>query len=429
MKNLHRPLFIGLFTFALTTLHGAVIGTNIPATPLTAARVAALPAWKTYFENSACQRQADQDFLRAEMSAHGLKQNTEPKEVRNAGGIDLNNPAAWYAGAAARQIADNLVSFQTPAGGWCKNMEYTRGRRAPGELFGAQTGSLFLGTNDFDQSREAQWNYVGTFDNDATTTELRFLALVISATKTNCDDLKKSFSRGLDYIFAAQFPNGGWPQVWPLQGGYHDAITFNDDAMLHVIEFLRDAAGGQDEFSFVPAELRARADAGWKRGLDCILAAQIVVNGQRTIWCQQHDAITLQPTSARNYEMPSATSAESATIILFLMQLPSPDAKMVAAVHAAAAWFEKTKIMGKAFRVVGTESRKLVDAPGSGPIWARYYEIGTDRPIFGDRDKSIHDDVNEISRERRKGYAWFKDSGKRVLEHYPKWAQAHPPSP
>ncbi len=60
------------------------------------------------------------------------------------------------------------------------------------------------------------------------------------------------------------------------------------------------------------------------------------------------------------------------------------------------------------------------------PGWSRYYEIGTDRLIFGDRDKSIHDDVNEISRERRKGYGWFKDSAKRVEQHYTKWARAHP---
>jgi PelA/Pel-15E family pectate lyase len=125
--------------------------------------------------------------------------------------------------------------------------------------------------------------------------------------------------------------------------------------------------------------------------------------------------------------MPSQSSGESGTIVLFLMQLPEPNSKEVAAVHAAAAWFEKTKIEGKAFRVVGSESRKLVDAPGSGPIWARYYEVGTDRPIFGDRDLTIHDDVNEISRERRQGYGWYRDTPKRVLEHYAKWAKAHPP--
>ena len=65
-------------------------------------------------------------------------------------------------------------------------------------------------------------------------------------------------------------------------------------------------------------------------------------------------------------------------------------------------------------------------ASGSPLLWARFYQLGSDRPIFGDRDKSIHDDVNEISKERRKGYGWFKDTGKRVLEHYAKWAKAHP---
>ncbi len=428
---MNRKVILGLFLASATILPAGahIIGTNVPATPLTAERVATLPAWKTYFENSARQRQADQGFLRAEMRAHDLTTNTEPKEVHNAKGLDLKSSSAWYAGPVARKIAENLVSFQTPAGGWCKNTDYTRGRRAPGEMFGAQTGSMFLGTNDFDPAGAGHWSYVGTFDNDATITELRFLAKVISATRTDSEPLKKSFLHGLDYIFAAQFPNGGWPQVWPLQGGYHDAITFNDDAMLNVLQLVRDVSLGGKDFSFVPAEARAQADASWKRGLDCVLAAQVVANGRRTVWGQQHDALTLEPASARNYEMPSLASSESGTITLFLMELPNPDSNVVAAVHAAVAWFKKTEIKDKAFRVVGSESRKLVDAPGSGPIWARYYQIGTDEPIYGDRDKSIHDDVNEISRERRKGYGWFKDTGKRVIEHYAKWAKAHPAQP
>ncbi len=151
-----------------------------------------------------------------------------------------------------------------------------------------------------------------------------------------------------------------------------------------------------------------------------------MAGGRRTVWCQQHDAITLQPASARNYEMPAASSSESATLVLFLMQLPDPDSKVVAAVHAACAWFEKTRIEGKAFKDTGGDGRKLVDAPGAGPIWSRYYDIGTDRPVFGDRDKTIHDDVNEISRERRDGYGWYRDAPKRVLEHYANWAKLHP---
>jgi PelA/Pel-15E family pectate lyase len=50
---------------------------------------------------------------------------------------------------------------------------------------------------------------------------------------------------------------------------------------------------------------------------------------------------------------------------------------------------------------------QLVSRPGAGPIWARYYDIATGKPIFGDRDRSIHDDPNEISLERRAGYSWF----------------------
>ena len=406
---------------------GAVIGTNGPATPLTAPRVAARPAWKIYWENSARQRQADQDFLRAEMKAHQRQETIEPKAVTNVRGLSLTEPAHWYGTAAAQRIADIVVSFQTPAGGWSKNLDLTDHLRAPGEGFAADNSSRFVIANDFDRPAEMNWNYVGTFDNDATTTELRFLAKAIAVAGSDHAAWQTAFARGLNYIFAAQYPNGGWPQVWPLQGGYHDAVTLNDNAMLHLIEFLRDVAGGQDEFSFVPTALRARAAAGWQRGVECLLAAQIVANGRRTVWCQQHDAITLQPCSARNFEMPAATSSESGNLVLFLMQLPNPDSNVVAAVHAAAAWFEKTKIEGQAFRSTGPEGRKLVAAPGSGPIWARYYEIGTDRPIFGDRDKSIHDEVNEISRERRQGYGWFSDTPKRVLEHYAKWADTHPP--
>lgn len=409
-----------------TNSQAGIIGTNTPSMPLSLERVANLPAWKAYVENSARQRQADQDFLRAEMKAAGLAKSSEPKAVRNATGLSLEKPAAWYAGSEARRIANILVSFQTPAGGWCKNTDFTTHRRAPGEMFGAEAGSLFQGTNDFDRPADARWSFVGTFDNDATITELRFLAKVISAQKTDGEELKKSFRRGLDYIFAAQFPNGGWPQVWPLQGGYHDAVTFNDGAMLHVVSFLRDVALGEKDFAFVPAELRARADASWRRGLDCLLAAQVSANGKRTVWGQQHDALTLQPVSARNYEMPSLASGESAGIVEFLMELPQPDASVVAAVHAAASWFEQTQIKDKAFKNVGSEGRKLLDAPGGGPIWARYYAIGTNEPIYGDRDKTIHDDVNEISPERRKGYGWFNSSGTGVLKAYAKWAKLHP---
>ena len=93
-----------LVLFAAVTTHAHIIGTNTPAEALTMKRVADLPTWKTYLENSQRQRLADQAFLQAELKAHQLTRTTEPKAVRNATGLSLTQPPAWYAGAEARRL-------------------------------------------------------------------------------------------------------------------------------------------------------------------------------------------------------------------------------------------------------------------------------------------------------------------------------------
>lgn len=410
----------------------AIIATNPPAQPLTAARIAALPsaqqpAWNQCLERSNRQMQADLRFLQKEMRLHGVKETIVAPSGSTTRSLPLNRSAAWYGGAEGRRIADIVISFQTPAGGWSKNLDLSRQGRAPGETFGPDNVSRRLGPADFDTPHNTNWNYVGTFDNDATITELRYLAKVVAAAGPfRSASYRAAFLRGLDYIFAAQYPNGGWPQVWPLEGGYHDAITFNDGAMINLLGFLRDVSEATNEFAFVTARTRAQATVRLKRGIECVLATQIVVDGRRTVWCQQHDPLTLQPVSGRNYEMPSQSGSESAGVMVFLMQLPKPSPRVITAVRSAAAWFEKTKISDVAYRRDGDNGRLLVPAPGAGPLWARYYEIGTDRPIFGDRDKSIHDDLNEISLERRNGYSWYATAPKQVLGQYVLWSKAHP---
>jgi PelA/Pel-15E family pectate lyase len=416
----------------------AIIGTNPPALPLTSERIANLPApqqsaWKNYLKDSEHQLRADQESFRNEMRKHKITEPTKPPDGRGVRGISLDKPTNWYAQAEALRIADIILSFQTPAGGWSKNLDMTQHRRAPGERFSTDNASRFPSSSDNDAPTDQGWNYVSTFDNDATVTQLRFLAKVIRALRLEqkdgavrtprppSDKAYRAFLRGLNYVFVAQYPNGGWPQVWPLQGGYHDAITYNDNAMIQVLEFLRDVAGGTNEFAFVAVKMRIRAAQSVKRGIQCIHDTQIMVNGHRTVWCQQHDPLTHQPCSARNYEMPCESSAESAGIMQFLMKEPNPSPEIVLAIDAAAAWFEKTKIKDVAYRLAGDSGRLLVDAPGNGPLWARYYDIVTDRPIFGDRDKTIHDNVNEISKERRNGYAWYRDTPASALNEYSEW--------
>ncbi|HLZ54451.1 MAG TPA: pectate lyase, partial [Verrucomicrobiae bacterium] len=410
-------------------LSAAIIGTNTPAPSLTRERIATLPAtqqgvWKKYLKRSERQRQADQNFLQTEMRDHVVKTPVVPHSGFSARSLPLNQPAAWYGSNEAVRIAGIVVSFQTPAGGWSKNLNLAAQPRAPGESFAPDNNSRYLSKNDFDALPADHWDYVGTFDNDATVTELRFLAKVIAAGGTGqVKSFCGSFLRGLDYIFAAQYPNGGWPQVWPLQGGYHDAITYNDDAMINILNLLREVATGTNEFAFVPGKTRRLSAASLQRGLACILASQIIEGGRRTVWCQQHDALTLQPVSARNYEMPSEVSSESTHIMMFLMAQPHPGPEIIQSVNAAAAWFERAQIRDMAFKFVPGEGRHLVSSPGHGPIWARYYQIGTDRPIFGDRDKTIHDNLTEISNERRNGYAWFNDAPQPALARYAEWKE------
>jgi len=69
----------------------------------------------------------------------------------------------------------------------------------------------------------------------------------------------------------------------------------------------------------------------------------------------------------------------------------------------------------------GTD-RVVVQDPAAAPIWARFYEIGTNRPIFVGRDSVVKYSVAEIEHERRVGYSWYVDTPAKLLQKdYPAW--------
>ena len=98
--------------------------------------------------------------------------------------------------------------------------------------------------------------------------------------------------------------------------------------------------------------MRRRLQTSFDKGIDCILASQIRVDGEPTVWCQQNDPVTLKPASARAYELPSFCSQESAALVRLLMELPNPDRRVKEAVHGAMKWFDTFKLTG--LRVVRT---------------------------------------------------------------------------
>jgi PelA/Pel-15E family pectate lyase len=406
----------------------AVVGMSVAAESITRERIARMPAseravWLAYLERSERQMGADKAALAAERTP-GLAVPPVPREGFGMRMMPLGREAAYYGSDEARQTADVIVSFQTPAGGWGKNQDYREGVRQRGQAYVANNISHYLADVDFDRPRDMEWNYVGTLDNDATSTQLKFLARVQAATPGAAGDAyRRSFEKGIEYLLAAQFPNGGWPQVWPLEGGYHDAITYNDDAVTEAAEVLSSAAKGVGDYSFCPAELRVRAGQAAERALGIILKTQIVIGGKKTIWAQQHDALTLAPAAGRNFEPAALSSGESAKLLEYLMAIEKPSAEVKASIEAGVAWLKGAAVYG--YEWSGGRNapggRVLVAKAGAGPIWARYYSLTTGKPVFGDRDRTIHDDVNELTLERRNGYAWFGTGPAEALAEYERW--------
>jgi len=318
----------------------------------------------------------------------------------------LKQPADWYAGPEARAVAASILQYQTPEGGWPKNTDMT-----------APPSAEFLAESKFDHRAP-------TIDNGATTTQLAYFAQVLTAR----DDptLRAAFDRGFAYLIAAQYPNGGWPQYYPLIKGYYTHITYNDDAMVNVLTVLRAVSRGGSPYAFTTAEQRALATAAVTQGIQCILRTQVRQAGKLTAWCAQHDETTFEPAWARNFEPPSLSGAESVGLVKFLMGVEHPSPGIIAAVEGAVAWLRAVPIHGlRVDHTPGGDGQKdcrAVADPAAPDLWARFYELGTDKPIFTGRDKVIRYNFNEIERERRTGYGYLGDWPAGLLaKAYPRW--------
>ena len=360
------------------------------------------PEWRSYIEKSNKLQKLDQAKIAAEVKALGLSKATLP-EHSNQFGFDPKQTDDWFKSEEGEHILNNILSFQTPSGGWSKRTGMAKGPRQKGQAFGVEA------------------DYIPTFDNDATTTQLQLLARAYSLTQKKI--YADAFERGVQLILDAQYPNGGWPQNYPLVSGYHDHITYNDNLMKDLMELLYDIGQGKNEYAFTSQTTRELAQQSFAKGLDCIKKTQVVTNGQLTIWGAQHDRVTLAPAKARNFEMISLSTSESASLINFLMDIKSPDTDTIKAIHAAAKWLNDSKIVGQRWAHNDVAPQADPQAP---PMWARFYEIGTNKPVFGDRDSSIHYTVSEISEERRNGYGWYNTAVNKVLLKYKKWAEKYP---
>ena len=262
-----------------------------------------------------------------------------------------------------------------------------------------------------------------TIDNKATSREI--VALVKAFKTTGNKAYLAAAEKGIDYLLKAQYANGGWPQYYPDKSSYRAQITFNDDAIINVLNIMRNIANKANDFEVVNPGYIAKAEDAVKRGVDCILKTQVVQNGKLSIWAAQYDQNTLKPAKARNFEPTSLSTSESVSIVRFLMSLKSPSPQIKIAIKSAIEWFDASKTVGFRFDKMANGDKGLVEDSAS-TIWARFYDLTTNKPIFGDRDNSVHANVSEISFERRNGYAWYGSWGFNLVnKEYPKWLKSN----
>jgi len=335
---------------------------------------------------------------------------------------ELNGYRAWLgkdadpsaALAVDTALADNIVSWQMPHGGFYKLPSKYAARwdgKAP------RSGWLGNGVE------------LGTIDNDATVNEILVLGDVYA--RTGNAAYRDSARRAMDFLLTMQYPSGGFPQVYPSRGAssYSNHVTFNDNAMVRALLLIDRAARREAPLAgdlFTP-EQHARLQPALAQAVDFILRAQIVQDGVKTVWCAQHDPVSYAPVTGRSFELPSKSGAESALITQFLMTRPQSP-QVAAAVRAALAWYRRDSVQAKDMAFDPRNTRALgvspfVRSPGN-TVWYRFYDLANDTPFFSGRlptDKppgvGKQYDIMKVGAESRYTYQWGGSYGTPLLAY------------
>jgi PelA/Pel-15E family pectate lyase len=320
--------------------------------------------------------------------------------------------------SADRQRADNILTWQMPHGGFYKNDVSV--------YDSAWNGSAARSGWTGDGGVE-----LGTIDNDATVTELMFLADVYQ--RSGDARYRDGAREALDFLLGMQFESGGFPQVFPARTGasYSNQVTFNDDAMARVLILLHQIT------QFAPPlhgdlfseEQQNAARAAIAKGVEYILAAQIEQDGVKTVWCAQHDPNSFAPSGARSYELASKSGKESVGVVAFLMTQPQTE-PVKAAAQAAIAWYRSEPVQVEDTAYVSRPSGNTDDnynpitARSGSTMWCRFYDLAEDVCFFSGRlptddppGTGKQYDIMDIEPERRYGYQWGGSYGTKLFAY------------
>ncbi len=275
---------------------------------------------------------------------------------------------------AATEAANALVYGQLKSGGWTNSVDFNPRSKHVAEYRNGQG----RGKNN------------SSLDDGQTQSALQFLIHVDQALGFRDVAIHEAAITGLDALLSAQYPNGGFPQVWtgPVKPqpilrasypdvdwrtegrvkNYWDMYTLNDNVTGYVAGVLIDAARVYEDDRYLDSLRRLG---------DFLILAQMP--DPQPGWAQQY-SYEMKPIWARKFEPPAVSGDETQEVIdtLMLISRSLDDPKFLQPIPRAVAWLKQSLL-------------------ADGQL-ARYYELRSNRPLYmsrrGDKYELTYDDSN-----------------------------------
>ena len=294
--------------------------------------------------------------------------------------------------AVARKAADAIIYGQHPLGGWHYFIDFDP--TGVPEWYKAQASKFLFGMEEYRY-------YYGnaTFDDRVTQDAARFLLRFYNLSREAA--YREPLLKALDFMLLSQYPNGAWPQRYPLRDDYaHDGFpdytsfyTLNDGAMQANIELLLDAHRSLGD---------PRYFEGARKGVDALIALQGPED--QGCWAEQY-GFDLQPIAARTHEPAGYVVRESIGVIGLLERfyLRTGDREYLDPIPRCLNWFD---------RINRESARDRYPRP-------RYWEPGTNKPLY----------VLQTSKRTPEGYGvfdWTTDPDRVLCDGNPCKASGEP---
>jgi PelA/Pel-15E family pectate lyase len=234
----------------------------------------------------------------------------------------------------ADRVAGAIIWGQLPSGGWHYFIDFDP---AGVPAWNAEASNNFRGWEEF-------YHYYGnaTFDDDTTANAARFLLRLYGATLDA--KYRPAVLLALDHVLQSQYPNGAWPQRFPLKPEYSPHgrpdysvfYTFNDGVAANNINLLWEAYEKLGDQRYLDAA---------RRGMDFYITSQVAA--PQAGWAQQY-SLDGKPGWGRSYEPPALCTSQTAENIGDLENFYrlTGDKRYLQPIPAALDWLRRSAIAG-----------------------------------------------------------------------------------